>query len=102
MNQLDSVNEQKYLSLIEQLITMGYESELDRQTSVTGLITIIEGHQLDVSKFDFPEGNWEQFKQALVAGKYDEDIQEDVSGEHMRGFVEGFVKGERFGCIDLF
>lgn len=102
MNKLDSIDEQKYLSLIEQLIEMGYESELDKQTSVTGLITIIEGHQLDLAQFDFPEGNWQQFKQALLAGKYDEDVHEDVSGEHMRGFLEGFIKGDRFGCIDIY
>lgn len=102
MNQLDSVNEQKYVCLIEKLIEMGYESELDKQTSIEGLIAIIESHSLDLSKFDFPEGNWQNFKRALLAGKYDEDVYDDVSDDHMKGFVEGFMNGERFGCIDVF
>lgn len=100
----EPMNEEKFDKLIIQLFHMGYETELSTKTSTTGLIDIIEGHQLDLSNFDFPEGNWQNFKQALLAGKYDLDKDYDQTNQNIEtidDFITNYIQGKATGFIDV-
>ena len=74
-------NEEKLGLLIDQLYNMGddYVVLLDQQTSIKGLITVIEMCGLQC-KFDFPEGDFNAFKKAVMNGDYD-DIPDNIDAD---------------------
>lgn len=84
----------KYMLLIDdikqKLYTMGYLCQ-DKHD----IVKHIEENNIDISQFEFPEDNYEKFKENLNAGKYDVEIR-IVSDEEWEQDQEKLRKGELY------
>lgn len=71
-------NEEKLSLLIDQLYNVGekYVTLLDEQTCIRDLVELIESLELQTA-FEFPEGDFSAFKDAVMNGDYD-DVSEDT------------------------
>lgn len=55
---------------------------------------LIEKHHMDISQFEFSDGNYEKFKRDVLDGKYDDDIHfmtEDYRKQLQRDLEAGKV-----------
>lgn len=93
---LNSPNIQKLFTLADKLTAMGFEL-----TDEHSVISTIEDNHLDTSKFDFPEGSFNAFKQAVSNGLYNtqeildqmtQDLEEDsvLTDEEI---IDGVARG---------
>lgn len=58
------------------------------------VVMLIEKHHMDISQFEFPDGNYEKFKRDVLDEKYDDDIHfmtEDYRKQLQRDLEAGKV-----------
>lgn len=84
----------KHMLLIDnvrrKLYAMGYPC-VDKRD----IVKYIEENNLDISQFEFPEGDYEKFKENLDAGAYDVEIRV-VSDEELARDQEKLRNGELY------
>lgn len=93
-NQNQNINQEKFDQFVEKLYEMGYGPELEEQETNEDIINMLEKHHLHEQDFDFPEGNWENFKDSVLAGKYDAELEFDDNSSSMKEIIKRYLKGE--------
>lgn len=93
-NQNQNINQEKFDQFVEKLYSMGYGPELEEQETNEDIINMLEKHHLHEQDFDFPEGNWENFKDSVLAGKYDAELEFDDNSSSMKEIIKRYSKGE--------